>query len=167
MKFSWYGLTFALLCSVLIGIGLSAIVNYTLVAMPKAESWESIPLPHLDNITIQQKGSNVLVKDAFINEIAYTGSMKPTIYGGNKMLLRPYSYYKIPQQGNCPDLKEGQIAVYVEKELTSMSVKYVVHRIIDNQLGDGIIRFKGDNNRASEFVECEQIKYTVVGVIFT
>lgn len=156
------------------GIGISALFQYTVIAMPRISNIDivvpgmqkELSLPNIDHIVFQQKGKDLLIKGAYAQGIGYTKSMVPTIYGGNTALVKPYPYYNSNiTEGNCPGIEEGQIAVYVDKDFPS--VNHIVHRVIDNNLSNGQIRFKGDNNRASEFVKCSQIKYIVLGVLYT
>jgi len=157
------------------GYGIVHFIDFMQVTLPRPNYMElpiesgisePIKINSVDGIILQQQGMDVTIKDVLLSaDVGYTGSMIPTIVGGNTLLLRLYPYYNMIQNGTCLGIKEGQIAVYFDEDITTYAS--VVHRVIDNDIGGGQIRFKGDNNNASEFVRCEDIKYLVVGVIYT
>lgn len=131
----------------------------------KVEYWEGIPLPHKKDMVIQIIGKDIKVNDvALSGNIAYTGSMKPAIYGGNRVLQIPYNYSGIKQEGNCPGLTEGQIISFIN--LDNEEGVETLHRIIDNNLQNGHLRTKGDNAVGTEYVPCEDIQSITVGVLW-
>ena len=151
-------------------IALLSAVNNIYVAFPRMEYWNSIELPKLNQIQnadnliyAQQEGLDLIIKNATVGSVSYTGSMKPTIYGGNTPILRPYKYYKVSTNEICADILEGQIVIY----MTENGFSQIIHRVKDNSIGNGTAFIQGDNNENGEFVKCEKIKYIVLGILYT
>ena len=132
---------------------------------PKQEYWENLPLPH-KRLVVQIIGKDIKVKDVGLSgDIAYTGSMKPTIYGGNRVLEQKYNLTGIRQEGSCQYLKEGQIISF--KEDDNPENVHTMHRIINNNLQNGHLQTRGDNSISSEYPLCEDVVSVILGVLWT
>ncbi|KKN60191.1 hypothetical protein LCGC14_0534820 [marine sediment metagenome] len=134
-------------------------------AIPIQEYWNNIPLPSND-ISVRQVHSRIEIDGAFLSGmILYTGSMKPTLYGGNKVIQVPYRHAYKKQEGNCPDIKEGQLISFVNN-VYNISNAQILHRVINNNLNDGNLYTRGDDVKIGEYVRCEDIRYINVGVLW-
>jgi len=128
--------------------------------IPIEERFNNLPLPHYElNIT---EGKDWIYIDGIkLVDSTYTGSMVPNVWGGNTILAKDYPYSGLIQDGVCLGLEEGMIVAYQK------NLDFIGHRIIDNNLGNGIMELKGDNNKYSEIVECDKVMWVVVGILWT
>ncbi len=132
-------------------------------AEPIQEYWNNIPLPS-NEISVRQVHSRVEIDGAFLSGmILYTGSMKPTLYGGNKVIQVPYRHAYKKQEGNCPDIKEGQLISFMNHNIKNT---HILHRVINNDRDDGKLYTRGDDVKIGEYVRCEDIRYINVGVLW-
>lgn len=85
-------------------------------------------------------------------DMGYGLSMHPTFNTGNTLLMREY-------EGE--EVSNGQIVCFENKE-----EEFVCHRIVS--VYDKVIVTKGDNNRyEDEVINITQLRYVVVGVLYT
>jgi len=134
---------------------------------PVQEYWKEIPLQNND-LTLQLMSKDVKIKEVGLSgSLAYTGSMRPTMYGGNRLLTVKYEHAGIPQDSTCLDIKEGQIISYKAYE-DDDDIDEIVHRVIDNEVGAGVLITRADVlHKGGEEIKCEDITEIVVGVLYT
>jgi hypothetical protein len=126
------------------------------------ETWQGIELNGV-KARFHISGRDLVVKNVSLLNVHSTGSMRPTMFGGNLALTIPYPLKDVEQEGICEGIEEGQIITYWDKE----DYSYISHRVIDNTIGDGQLRVKGDNNPSSEYPKCSQIRNIIIGVLYT
>lgn len=124
--------------------------NYSFKCEPKILGKNNNIQPAHVNVEYSLAGGNLVVYDiASVSEL-YGYSMRPTIFTGNKMLLRQYK--------SKDQLKEGVIIYY------KVGDKYRVHRI--KGLYEDFLVVQGDNIVNEEQIKYNQILYIVVGVLY-
>ena len=137
--------------------------DYSNAMEPKQEYWNKIPLQH-NKLIVQILGKDIKIKDVRLSgDVGYTGSMRPTIYGGVRLLERPYNLTGERQEGNCKYINEGDIISF---RVAGYEYEWV-HRVTDNNIGKGYLFTQGDMNSANDFVDCHDITRKIVGVLYT
>ena len=127
---------------------------------PKLENYQGVFL-NKHNLSVWAHSRDVTVNDVYLSNIAYTGSMRPTIYGGNKVMMQKYK-----GGAECKGLQTGMIISFDGKYLdTEYNVLHRIVSIPDDH--PGWVFTKGDANMGNEFVDCEDIIGLAVGVLYT
>lgn len=107
------------------------------------------------DVSIERDGNSLKVNDVDSIAKIVGKSMRPTIFHGHTILKKEYD-------NETMDIDQVDIIAFEEDDST------IVHRVEGDYLTtSGYVTTRGDNNRAAERVDEEQIRSIVIGTLYT
>ena len=128
----------------------NGICNYSFECKPNIFGKNNNIQPAHVDVQYSMRGSDLIIKNVAGVSDVFGYSMQPTIFTGNKLILKQYH--------DRSQLKEGVIIYYKTND------RYRVHRI--KGLYEDFLVVQGDNLPEEEKIRYDQIKYIVVGVLY-